>query len=88
MAFEHNDNRGSIFRNNDRKSDNSPTHKGDAKVICPHCKEGFEVWISAWVNDLKTKAGKYFSLAFDHKEERVESSPPPAQQDFDDDIPF
>lgn len=90
MAFEHNPDKGSIFKNDRKEKESQPDHKGDAKLVCPHCKASFEVWISAWINDLKNKPGRYFSLAFTPKEEQSDSAPatPPAQQDFDDDIPF
>lgn len=87
MAFEHKDNRGSIFRNDNRETENQPTHKGDGKLVCPHCKQTFLVWISAWVNELKNSSGKYFSLAFNEKEEQP-APPAPKPEDFDDDIPF
>lgn len=87
MSFEHKPNRGSIFRNERRETDTQPTHKGDGKIQCPHCNEQFEVWISAWVNDLKNKAGKYFSLAFDRKD-APQPVAPVRDEDLDDDIPF
>jgi hypothetical protein len=85
MAFEHKPDRGSIFRNDYKTKDSQPTHKGDAKIVCPKCKEEFEAWLSAWVNETKDGA-KYFSVAFDPKQEKPAA--PPAQQDLDDDIPF
>ena len=92
MAFEHNPDKGSIFRNDRKETESQPDHKGDAKLVCPHCNQTFETWISAWVNDLKTKPGKYFSLAFTVKEDQPQSqtgaSIPASQDDFDDDIPF
>lgn len=90
MAFEHNPDKGSIFRNDRKERESQPDHKGDARLICPHCNMAFDTWISAWVNNLKNKPGKYFSLAFTAKEEQPDSAPstPPSQGDFDDDIPF
>lgn len=92
MAFEHNPDKGSIFRNDRKEKESQPDHKGDARLKCPHCNKIFDTWISAWVNDLKTKTGKYFSLAFTPKEEQPDAaavpSTPAAQGDFDDDIPF
>lgn len=88
--FAHKDDRGSIFRNdrNTGVDPRTPTHKGDAAVVCPHCNKRGEHWINAWVNE--TKSGqKYFSLAFNPKEARppaAESKPMPSN--FDDDIPF
>jgi hypothetical protein len=87
MSFEHKPNRGSIFRNERRETDSQPTHKGDGKVVCPECGVTFDVWISAWVNELKNKTGKYFSLAFD-KKDAPQPVEPPKEEDLDDDIPF
>jgi hypothetical protein len=88
MAFEHKDNSGSIFRNDEVPSANHPTHGGDCKIVCPHCNKSFLMWISGWVNELKNKDGKYFSLKFKDKEERSAPPPPPSPEDLDDDIPF
>ena len=88
MSFEHKPNRGSIFRNERRETDSQPTHKGDGKVVCTHCNQEFDVWISAWVNDLKNKTGKYFSLAFDKKDPPQPVTPSADTQELDDDIPF
>ncbi len=86
MAFEHKDNRGSIFRNDRKELESHPDHTGDGKILCPHCNKTFLVWISAWVNDLKNSSGRYFSLSFKEKEDKPAT--PPTQQDFDEDIPF
>lgn len=67
MAFEQRDNTGSLFRNDRASSDRHPSHKGTVMV------DGVEYWISAWVKE--GKKGRFFSLAFEPKENR-------------DDIPF
>lgn len=82
MSDYDNNNRGSIWKNEDRKSDTHPQFKGSAEV------NGVEYWVSGWLR----KAGANpkapaMSLSFTAKE------PKPAQaqaNDFDsgEDIPF
>lgn len=88
-----NTNSGALFRNEKRRSDNSPTHTGQLTVLVPSTGELLEVWVSAWVKE--SRAGqKYFSLAVTPKEEsgNSRSSVPEKSKenldDFDDDIPF
>lgn len=90
MAFEHKPNEGSLFRNERKETDNHPDHNGSCKVTCPHCGATTEFWLAAWVNQMKTKAGKYFNLRFNPKNDQPVSKPAsqPKPEDFDDDIPF
>lgn len=89
MSFEHKENSGSIFRNDEVPSETHPTHGGDCKIVCPNCGQTFLMWISAWVNELKNKPGKYFNLKFKSKDGTVaKARPQPKPEDFDDDIPF
>jgi hypothetical protein len=43
MAFEHKNNRGSLFRNTDKQDDTDRDYKGVANI------EGRLFWVSGWV---------------------------------------
>ncbi len=88
MSFEHQDNAGSIFKNQYKTEDKHPDHQGSCKIICEHCGKPSELRISAWVNDLKNNAGKYFGLKFSKHQPKEQSTPVRTEEDFDDDIPF
>jgi hypothetical protein len=86
MSNYDNNNRGSIWKNEDRKSDTHPQFKGSAEV------NGVEYWVSGWLRkaDANPKAPA-MSFSFTAKEQQ--SAPKPAQaqaNDFDsgEDIPF
>lgn len=88
--FEQRDNSAFIFKNDDRRNDRQPTHRGQAKV------DGNEYWLSCWVKE--GKRGKFFSCSFTPKDENGRQTPNTGQgsgpgpagrfDDFDDDIPF
>jgi hypothetical protein len=86
MSNFDNNNRGSIWKNEDRKSETHPQFKGSAEV------NGVEYWVSGWLRkaDANPKAPA-MSFSFQAKEQQ--SAPKPAQapaNDFDsgEDIPF
>ena len=65
MAYQHKENSGSIFKNDDRKTDNHPVYKGSALI------GGVDYWVDSWINDKKDGSGeKYMSLKFKVKEAR------------------
>lgn len=80
--FEHRDNSGTLFKNDRRTSDKHPEYKGEGVI------NGVPVWISAWVKE--GAKGKFFSMAFQPKDEQKQQSqksnyqPEPAG----DDVPF
>jgi len=86
MAFEHRDNSGSIFKNGYKTEPKHPDHQGSCKIVCPECGHAQEWRISAWINDLKEKTGKYFGLNFSIPKERTPETP--VNYELDDDIPF
>ena len=88
MAFEHKDNSGSLFKNQYKKEDKHPDNQGSCKIVCPECGHSQEWKISAWINELKDGAGRYFSMAFSIYAPKGQSSPVVNNQDIDDDIPF
>ena len=91
MSNYDNNNRGSIWKNEDRKSETHPQFKGSAEV------NGVEYWVSGWLRkaDANPKAPA-MSFSFTAKEQQSmprTSAPTPAQapdNDFDsgEDIPF
>lgn len=90
MAFEHRDNSGSLFKNSYKTEEKHPDHQGSCKIICEECGHATELRISAWINDLKDSAGKYFGLQFSKHQPKQQSTPvvPDNERVFDDDIPF
>lgn len=88
MAYETRDNSGSIFRNENKESENHPNGQGKCMV------GGVMYYISAWVKTDKN-GHKWQSLAFkpvgDVKAKPAEKKPIDgnnAFQDMKDDIPF
>jgi hypothetical protein len=86
MAFKHQDNSGSLFKNSYKTEPKHPDHQGSCKIVCPYCNKPQEFKISAWINDLKDKTGKYFGLNFSINVPKEQNTP--VDYDPDDDIPF
>ena len=57
MAYEHKENKGSIFKNEKKEKETHPDYTGQANV------NGTIYNVSAWINESKT-GKKYFGLAF------------------------
>ena len=57
MAYEHKENKGSIFTNEKKEKDTHPDYTGQANV------NGTVYNVSAWINESKT-GKKYFVLSF------------------------
>lgn len=84
-----NSQRGVLFKNDKRTTEQHPMYKGNGEI------NGVEVWISAWVKTSKAGAS-YMSLSFENKEGQVVAHgvTPAAANDFatpipdDSDIPF
>jgi uncharacterized protein (DUF736 family) len=83
MSYD-NTNRGALFRNDKKESDNHPDYKGSINV------GGEEYWLSAWLNESQ-KGTKYFSMSVTKKDAPKEQpkQDTPRNDDFlDQDIPF
>jgi hypothetical protein len=95
MTQYDNTNRGVLFKNDRKKSDNHPDYKGSINV------DGAEFWLSAWIKGVQR--GKFMSLSIKPKEEKQSISqqaqakikkPDPIStgrqrnDDMNDDIPF
>ena len=61
---------GTLERVADRKSDKHPEFEGEFKIRCPHCGGAALGWVKAWVRERKEGGGKYFALAFKHRQRR------------------
>lgn len=96
MAYEINNNSGSLFKNDRRQNDRQPEYTGTVNI------EGKIMRISAWVRTAKSGV-KYFSLAFDEPMANNFSAPQnnprgmqqtgkmpssPVNSPADEDIPF
>jgi len=76
-------NRGALFKNDKKATDNHPDYRGNINV------GGQEFWISAWLKTAKSGV-KFMSLSVNAKEEQPAAAPAPAQAApiEDSDIPF
>lgn len=70
MAYEQNNNTGSLFKNDRKQNERHPDYTGSAFI------NGKSMRISAWVKTAKSGA-KYMSLAFDEPQP-VQQPPTPA----------
>ena len=93
MAYEQRDNSGTLGKNKRKEKDSHPDHRGSCII------GGVEYWISAWIKENNSTHEKFFSLAFQEKDEQRTpvKGPAPASRphdnrapdiEIDDDIPF
>ena len=62
--YEQRDNTGTLGKNKNRKTDKHPEYTGSVMV------NGVEMWISAWVKENSKDGNKFFSLAFQPKDQQ------------------
>lgn len=80
MAYELKPNTGSLFKNDEKESENHPDYKGQALI------NGVPMWISAWIKE--TKEGKKF-FSFSFREKTAKPQPVKESGPFKpDSIPF
>ena len=83
MAYDHQDDSGSLFKNDRKKSPKHPDYTGSAKV------DGTEFWLSAWLKGGTNGKPKFMSLAFTPKEKGGGGGKQSSGDDeVDDEIPF
>ncbi len=85
MAYS-NENSGALFKNDDKSNERHPDYKGSLNV------NGVDFWISSWLKTSKAGA-KYMSLSVTPKNANntrapVQSKSAPADEEFDDSLPF
>lgn len=71
MAEYDNTDRGVLFKNDRKESDNHPDYKGQINV------DGEEFWLSAWIKDGRN--GKFMSLSVKPKEAQQQAPQQPAR---------
>ncbi len=90
MAEYDNSNKGALFKNKKKETDNHPDYNGSITV------DGTEYWISSWLKTSKN-GEKFMSLSVKPKQDAPRQSSAPTRreapkgksvQDMDDDIPW
>ena len=81
MAYEQRDNSASLFKNDNRETEQQPHLKGSAMI------DGQEYWVSAWSRVTKT-GDKWLSLAFTRKEQQAKPAGKKGGDPWDDDLGF
>ena len=77
-----NKNKGVLFKNKEKESDNHPDYNGSIDI------DGTEYWLSAWINTDKY-GNKYMSLSRGQEKNPTGGSQGQRNDDMDgDDIPF
>lgn len=66
-------NTGSLSKNLKKEQEKHPDMRGPATIICPHCQEQNEFWISGWFK-IGRDSARFISLAFRSKEEKADNS--------------
>ena len=79
MTYDNTD-RGVLFKNDRKTSDNHPDYQGTIDV------DGTEFWLSAWIKE--GKKGKFMSLSIKPKEDKPQKPAASSTPVNEDDIPF
>jgi uncharacterized protein (DUF736 family) len=80
-----NENRGALFKNDDRQQDNHPHYKGSLNV------NGVDLWVSGWLKTSEKTGKKFMSLSVKPKDAapvKKASKSSSGFDDFDDSAPF
>jgi hypothetical protein len=77
-----NENRGTLYRNENKKEDNHPEYSGSLNV------NGKDYWLSGWVKESKKDGKKFFSLSVKPKAKENPHAKPKVEDDMNDSIPF
>ena len=78
MAYVQKEGQGSLFKNEEKKTEKHPDYRGDCLI------NGTPHWIAAWIKTGKN--GKFMSLSIQPKEKDGRHQPGPQQEK--DDVPF
>jgi hypothetical protein len=80
MAYEQRDGQGSLFKNDEKKTEKHPDYRGDCMI------DGKKFWLSAWIKTGKN--GKFMSLALQPKEDKQGRRQGGKQEEDGDSVPF
>jgi hypothetical protein len=80
MAYEQRDGQGSLFKNDEKKTEKHPDYRGECMI------DGKKFWLSAWIKTGKN--GKFMSLALQPKEDKHGRRQGGKQEEDSDTIPF
>ena len=81
MEYDNRD-RGVLYRNENKTSENHPDYSGSVNV------SGTDFWLSGWLKESKKDGKKFFSLSVRPKNDSKPVNKPVVAADIDDDIPF
>ena len=85
MAEYVNTDRGVLYRNENKTSENHPAYSGSVNVA------GTDYWLSGWIKESKKDGKKFFSLSVRPKGDPKQVNKPVKSaepDDFNDSIPF
>lgn len=77
-----NENRGTLYRNENKKEENHPDYSGSLNV------GGKDYWLSGWVKESKKDGKKFFSLSIKQKAKENPHAKKQVEDDMNDQIPF
>jgi uncharacterized protein (DUF736 family) len=82
MTEYDNTDRGVLYRNENKTSENHPDYSGSVNVA------GTDFWLSGWLKESKKDGKKFFSLSVRPKNDSKPVNKPVVAADPDEDIPF
>jgi uncharacterized protein (DUF736 family) len=83
MTEYDNTDRGVLYRNENKTSENHPDYSGSVNV------SGTDFWLSGWLKESKKDGKKFFSLSVRPKNDSTKPvNKPVVAADLDEDIPF
>ena len=77
-----NTDRGVLYRNENKTSENHPDYSGSVNVA------GTDFWLSGWLKESKKDGKKFFSLSVRPKNDSKPVNKPVKTADPDEEIPF
>ena len=85
MTEFNNTDRGVLYRNENKSSNNHPDYSGSLNVA------GVDYWLSGWLKESKKDSKKFFSLSVRPKNDTKPVNKPVKSiepDDFNDEVPF
>jgi hypothetical protein len=82
MTEYDNRDRGVLYRNENKTSENHPDYSGSVNVA------GADYWLSGWLKESKKDGKKFFSLSVRPKNDTKPVNKPVKTADPDEEIPF